>query len=388
MTPPASERDHRWSRTRSAMGEAGIDCLIIVGNAGLNLYRLADLQYLSGMLREGVLLFPLEGQPAMLSFGGGHDPDAWVTDHRNGYPRFAEGILAIIEERGWEGFTFGALLSGYEGDLNFPAEIHRRMIERLPHAAIVDAAPILERVRRIKTEYEVQCFRSGCEVGLRAIGAVAELARPGVSDLDVKAELMSTLFRGGCDSHTLLLFHSGSRSVHGAMGGSLPSPKGRVLAEGDVINTEFDARFEGYCAQFNQPFFVGKVDEAWRQVAGIATESFATGINALKPGLSAGELQALMKAPVLARGHQVLGPMFHGLGLSFERPIAQTSLGTSFVEDLDIVLEPGMVLELEPHVVAKDFSRGCSLGCPVLITSEGCELLAEGWQAAPIQIDA
>jgi len=370
------------------MSEAGIDCLIIVGNAGLNLYRLADLQYLSGMLREGILLFPLEGEPVMLSFGGGHDPDAWVTDHRNGYPRFAAGILALIEERGWERCTFGALLSGYEGDLNFPAQIHRQVTERFPSASIVDAAPILERVRRIKTDYEIQCFRSGCEVGLRAIEAVANLAKSGVSDLDAKAELMRALFRGGCDSHTLLLFHSGSRSVHGAMGGALPSPRGRVLEEGDVINTEFDARFEGYCAQFNQPFFVGKVDDAWHEVAEIAAESFAAGLDVLRPGLAAGELQALMKAPVLARGHQVLGPMFHGLGLSFEPPIAQTSLGTSYLEDLDMVLEPGMVLELEPHVVAMDFSRGCSLGCPVLITSTGCETLARGWHAGPVRINA
>lgn len=386
MYPPTTERDHRWSRTREGMSAAGIDCLIVVGNAGLNLYRLADLQYLTGTLREGILLFPLEGQPAMLSFGGGHDPDAWVTDHRNGYPRFAEGILGIVEERGWENYTFGALLSGYEGDLAFPSEIHRRLSERLPNAAIVDAAPILERVRRVKTDYEIERFRLGCQVGRAAIEAVATLARPGVNDLDVKAQLMSTLFRGGCDSHTLLLFHSGSRSVHGAMGGSLPSPRGRVLEEGDVINTEFDARFEGYCAQFNQPFFVGKVDDAWHDVARTAGESFAAGIDALRPGLSAGELQALMKAPALARGYQVLGPMFHGLGLSFEAPIAQTSLGTSFTEDLEITLEPGMVLELEPHVVAQDFSRGCSLGCPVLITSQGCEILAEGWQPAPVRI--
>src|SRR5690606_38267142 len=183
----------------SGMSEAGIDCLIIVGNAGLNLYRLADLQYLSGMLREGILLFPLEGEPVMLSFGGGHDPDAWVTDHRNGYPRFAAGILALIEERCWERCTFGALLSGYEGDLNFPAQIHRQVTERFPSASIVDAAPILERVRRIKTDYEIQCFRSGCEEGLRATGEGAKLARLGCGDLGAEADMMQTLLDAGCD---------------------------------------------------------------------------------------------------------------------------------------------------------------------------------------------
>jgi len=387
MTPPASERDHRWNRTRLAMREVGIDCLIIVGNAGLNLYRLADLRYLTGMPREGVLLFPLEGDPVMLSFGGGHDPEAWVTDHRNGYPRFAGGVVAIIEERGWGRCTFGALLSGYEGDLNFPMQIERSISRDLPEARIVDAAPILAGVRRIKTDFEIERFRAGCQAGMRAIAAVAELARPGVDDLNVKAELMSTLFRAGCASHTLLLFHSGSRSIHGAMGGSLPAPKGRILQEGDVINTEFDAMFEGYCAQFNQPFFIGKVDDAWQDVAAIGAECFHVGIDALKPGLSAGELQASMRAPVVAAGHQALGPMFHGLGLSFEPPVAETSLGTSFGEDLEIIFEPGMVVELEPHVVAKDFSRGCSIGCPVLVTETGCEPLVEGWQPAPVRID-
>jgi Xaa-Pro aminopeptidase len=387
MTPPAGERDHRWTRTRSAMREAGIDCLILVGNAGLNLYRLADLQYLTGIPREGVLLFPLEGEPVMLSFGGGHDPDTWITDHRNGYPRFADGIVAIIQDWGWSDCTFGALLSGYEGDLNFPVQIERSILRDFPDARIVDAAPILARVRRIKTDYEIDCFKTGCRAGMRAISAVADLARPGVDDLDVKAELMSTLFRAGCASHTLLLFHSGSRSVHGAMGGSLPTPKGRILEKGDVINTEFDAMFEGYCAQFNQPFFIGKVDDAWQDAAAVGAECFQVGIDALKPGLGAGELQTRMRAPVLAASHQALGPMFHGLGLSFEPPVAETSLGTSFVEDLEIVFEPGMVVELEPHVVARDFSRGCSIGCPVLVTETGCESLADGWQPAPVRID-
>lgn len=386
MTKLVDERDRRWDRVRTGMSERGIDCLIIVGNGGLNLYRLADLQYLTGMLREGVLMFPLTGDPVMLSFGGGHDPDAWVTDHRNGYPRFSDGIIGIINEKGWSNYKFGALLSGYEGDLNFPAQIERSIERNFSSASITDAAPILAAARRIKTDYEIQCFKDGCEAGVRAIAAVAELARPGVNDVDVKAELMSTLFRNGCASHTLLLFHSGKQSVHGAMGGSLPSPRGRLLEDGDVINAEFDAMFDGYCAQFNQPFFIGQVDDVWHEIGAVAGESFQTGVANLKPGLSAGELQALMRAPIFARGYQVLGPMFHGLGSSFEAPVSETSLGTSFLEDLEIVLEPGMVLELEPHVVSMDFSRGASLGCPVLITSTGCEVLAKGWRPGPVAI--
>lgn len=57
---------------------------------------------------------------------------------------------------------------------------------------------------------------------------------------------------------------------------------------GDIINSELHALFEGCCAQFNQPFYLGKVDDAWQDIAEIGAESFAAGIGALKPGLAAG----------------------------------------------------------------------------------------------------
>lgn len=388
MTELVDERDRRWALVRAGMAERGIDCLIVVGDTGLNLYRLADLQYLTNLPREGVLLFPLEGEPVMFSFGGSHDGEAWVTDHRNGYPLFATRVTEAIAERGWQSATFGAVLSGYDGDLTFPEKMARTIATDHPQARIVDATAILVSARRIKSDYEIACFREGCAAGQAAIAAVAALARPGVSDLDVKAELMATLFRNGCSTHTLLLFHSGHFSVHGAMGGAIPSPTGRVLADGDVINAEFDAKKHGYNAQFNQPFYIGAVDPLWHDIARVGAESFHAGVDAIRPGLTAGELQDIMRAPVNAGGFQSLGPMFHGLGHSFEPPVAQTGLDTSLPEDLEIALEPGMVLELEPHVVAMDFRRGASFGCPVLVTETGCELLPDGWQCGPVLIPA
>lgn len=323
----------------------------------------------------------------MLSFGGSHDREAWVVDHRNGYPLFAAHITNIIAERGWDKATFGAVLSGNDGDLTFPQKMRQAIVTACPQARLVDATAILVAARRIKSDYEIACFRDGCEAGQAAIAAVAQLARPGTSDLDVKAELMSTLFRNGCSTHTLLLFHSGHLSVHGAMGGALPSPQGRMLEAGDVINAEFDARKHGYNAQFNQPYFIGQVDPVWHEIAAVGAESFHAGMAAIKPGLLAGELQTIMREPMQRRGFQALGPVFHGLGLSFEPPVAQTSLNTSLPEDLEIALEPGMVLELEPHAVTMDFKRGASIGCPVLVSDNGCELLASGWQPAPVMIE-
>lgn len=56
MTELREERDRRWALVRAGMAASGIDCLIVVGDTGLNLYCLADLQYLTNLPREGVLL--------------------------------------------------------------------------------------------------------------------------------------------------------------------------------------------------------------------------------------------------------------------------------------------------------------------------------------------
>ena len=48
--------------------------------------------------------------------------------------------------------------------------------------------------------------------------------------------------------------------------------------------------------------------------------------------------------------------------------------------DLSRVIKPGMVIELEPPVISRDFKKGTTLGCPVLVTDTGCRLLSSNWK--------
>jgi Xaa-Pro aminopeptidase len=43
-------------------------------------------------------------------------------------------------------------------------------------------------------------------------------------------------------------------------------------------------------------------------------------------------------------------------------------------------MQPGMVVEFEPHVVRRDFKKGAGLGSPVLVTETGCRLLSKDWK--------
>ena len=164
------------------------------------------------------------------------------------------------------------------------------------------------------------------------------------------------------------------------MSGMIWAATPKVMEKGDVIHIEFDANFMGYAAQFNQPFSLGEPSKEWTDIFKLDIESVNSGLKILKPGITVGELNEALAAPILKAGYRQLNPNFHGLGLSFEEPLSGFPGQPAYQAKSDRVLKPNMVLEFEPPVISPDFKRGCTLGCPTLITDTGYRFLAKSWK--------
>jgi Xaa-Pro dipeptidase len=383
---PFEERDRRWKNVRDAMEKRGLSCLLVWGCFGRYRHYSANLIYLCGMLTEGFLLFPLEGDPTLFGFAGGRhkDESSWVADTRGGHPRYSKTIAVRIREVRAETARIGIPgLSGFDGEVGFPHVPYAALSDSFPGIIFEDATDILENARMIKGPAEIRCLEQGCEAGEKAIQAVIDTARPGVMDYEVTARMMDTLFREGCEPGGMLLYNSGQEGIHGGTGGVLPAPKtrsSRRLGKGDIINTEFDACYMGYLAQFNQPFSLGKPDGEWERIFGAAEEAFNKGLSVLKPGITAGELGQAILSTVFDAGFVSGAPPFHGLGVAIEEPFGRMFMQPDFEPNTARIIAPGMVLELEPHVVTKDFRSGTTIGSPVLITDTGYRLLSRTWK--------
>ena len=84
------ERDRRWAAIRDLMGAHELDCLLVGGHRGREHFE----SYITDDYIEGVVVFPMEGEPATLtwtdmrisraqeSFSRGLEP--WVPDYRMG----------------------------------------------------------------------------------------------------------------------------------------------------------------------------------------------------------------------------------------------------------------------------------------------------------------
>jgi Xaa-Pro dipeptidase len=375
------ERDRRWKKLRESMEKRGFEGLIIWGSYGRFRHFGANLKYLSNISAEGYLVFPLEGEPTLVLFFARPDPTAWVMDARTGHPHYSKVISDRLYELHLEKSRIGFVgLSGYDGEMGFPHSTYESIISRFGGAEFGDATDIMTELRMIKSPEEIQCLEFGCKIGEKVIQVITDTAGPGVSDKEVRARMMDVLFREGGEPDAMVLYHSGKQILHGGQGGQYKPPGSRILEKGDIILTEFDAIYQGYLAQYNQPFSVGEPDDEWREIFILAAKAFENGLRVLKPGISTGELYDAILSPIKEAGYESTNPAFHGLGLGLEDPVSLFPAQSGYRPDTSLKMQAGMVIEFEPHVVGPDFRKGASLGSPLLVTDMGCRLLSRDWK--------
>lgn len=377
------EGARRWRLVRAEMTKRGLECLIIWGNFGRSGQMDANLRYLANAAIEGYLILPLQGEPTIFTFVPHEEPSLWVTDCRSGHPTYSKAIMEQLQQLHLDKAKIGVVpLSGYYGETGFPYTPLMALKEGLPKARFEDASGLIEEVRVIKSPAEIKCIEAGCEVGEKAIESVMETAHPGANDNEVKARMQYEIMMRGCETFNLLLFGSGKALVSAgrhvsAVGYAYP----RVLERGDVILTEFDAKYLGYIAQFNQPFAVGEPSREFRRLSDTAVRSFNEGLKSLKPGITVKELDDAFQAPIKEAGYVFVFPHFHGLGMSLEEPFSTFPYQPNYKANVSRVIKKDMVIEIEPHVITQDKKQAVHVGCPVLVTDTGYRLLTKKWKA-------
>jgi Xaa-Pro aminopeptidase len=373
------ERDKRWQQVRNSMRKRGIGALIIWGFAGYNSAECANFRYLSNMATygnlsyPGYLIFPLEDEPTIIGFAKMPAADSlWIKDIRGKFPSYSKAIIDRLNELRVEKASIGIIsYKGIDAEEGFPYATFMALKEGLPEAQFQDAVDILDDTRRIKSDAEIRCLELGCEAANEATKAILATARAGVRNCEVVAKILEALTRNGCETDSLFLYGSGKEYVDSGKGVFLYPRYLRTLEKGDIIHMEYDAKYNGYTAQQNQMFAVGKPSKEWLDITKVDVMAYENGLKVLKPGVTLGELNKAFLSVIMDAGYVNERPGFHGLGLSTERPPGGGVAGAPCVPSDSFKMLPGMVLELEPHTMSKDRKYNATLGCPVLVTETG-----------------
>ncbi|MDQ2090491.1 aminopeptidase P family protein [Marimonas arenosa] len=238
---------------------------------------------------------------------------------------------------------------GYEGDHMTLAQ-RDKLEDFLKPLTMVDVAPAAMRQRMMKSKAEIALIREGARVADVGGFAIREAVKPGVREIDVAMagrdamELeIAKSFPEAEYRDTWVWFQSGINTD-----GAHNPVTGRVLERGDILSLNTFPMISGYYTALERTMFVGEVDDASREIweANVAAHEY--GMSLLKPGVNCGEVtqqinaffeeRDLLQYRTFGYGHS-FGVLSHYYG---------REAGLELREDIDTVLQPGMVISMEP----------------------------------------
>jgi Xaa-Pro dipeptidase len=214
------------------------------------------------------------------------------------------------------------------------------------------------RLQAVKSPEEVELIRGAVRLADAGISACRAAARAGVREIDLWAATIGGIERAaGTRSPVLADLVSGPRT--GGIGGP---PGTRVLDDGDAILCDLAPRLRGWWSDSCATIAVGEPPPGLREAHQRAVETLDALLDALRPGATASELDALGRARLDYPHHTG-----HGVGVTphqFPR----------IVPDSTWVLEAGMVIALEPGTYPGPW--GVRVERVAVVTEHGCEVLS------------
>jgi Xaa-Pro aminopeptidase len=236
----------------------------------------------------------------------------------------------------------------------------------LPGVELVEGSSLVNELRRVKSEAELDTMARACELAREAMDASAARVEPGVSMRELQEEVEHQLrVRGSrCPSFPTHIFTAGERPLDCG-----DATAEEPLREGDPVLFDFGAVVEGYCSDFGRTIPCGEPPEGYEQAREAMLAAQEAGRAAAVPGAVAREVNAACRAPIEEAG---LGEGFrhrmgHGIGLDVHEPPFLS------VED-ETPIEAGMTFTDEPSIIV-DGRFGIRVEDIIVVTDGGGELL-------------
>ncbi len=271
--------------------------------------------------------------------------------------------------------------------------LNKVLRERYPLHELKRSAPIMHRIRSVKTTEEVAQMRKAVAITGKAFQRVCGFMKPGVKEYEIEAEITHEFLRNGSRGHayTPIIASGYSACVLHYI------TNDQVCQDGDVILMDFGCEYGGYASDLTRCLPVnGRFTDRQRAVYNAVLRVKNAATQLLRPGT------------LLADYHKEVGKIMEseliGLGLldktdvknqDPERPLYKKYFmhGTSHFLGLDVhdvglwnqPIAEGMVFTVEPGIYIREEKLGIRLENNILVTRDApIDLFAD----IPVEADA
>ena len=356
LTFSDAEMERRLTGLRSIMVEKELDAVVLTSYHNIKYY--SDFLFTYFGRSYAMVVTPNDtvtitanidaGMPWRTSYG----ENIVYTDWRRDNYLFA--IQEGLRQRGIK-----ARRLGVEDD-NLPLENRNKIQSAFPDATLVDISQESMRQRMIKSAEEIAVIKHSARIGDLGGDAIKAAITEGISEYElalIGTEAMvheiAKTFPEQEIRDTWVWFQSGI-NTDGAHNWATT----RKIQKGDILSLNCFAMPTGYYTALERTLFYGEPDERSLELWNVNVEVHKRGIELIKPGAVCKDIAAELNEVYIEHGLFANRTFGYGHSFGVLSHYYGREAGLELREDIDTVIEPGMVVSMEPMITVLDGEPG------------------------------
>lgn len=230
----------------------------------------------------------------------------------------------------------------------------QKLKEKLTIPVVTDQLDaIIRDIRAIKTQAQAEKIIRAQRIAEQALLQLKPRIKIGACERLLALELDYTMLRLGAQAlsfETILVSGKNSSLPHGV-------PTDRCIERGDFVTIDFGAVFDGYHSDMTRTFAVGEISDKQREVYNTVLRAQCAGIEAIRPGKSCKEIDAVSRNVISKAGFEAYftHSLGHGVGVEIHEPPYLSPRSEEILQTGNVVtVEPGIYLPGEFGVRIED----------------------------------
>src|SRR6478609_1956298 len=356
LTFSDAEFERRLAGLRSIMAEKDLDAVVLTSYHSIKyysdfLFTYFGRSYAMVVAKDDTVTVTANidaGMPWRRTFGDNVVYTDWRRDN------FEYGVQQALAKQG-----IGKGRLGVENDHISP-DLLARITAALPGMQPVDVAAATMRLRMIKSAEEIELIKHGARIGDLGGEAIRDAITEGVPEYEVAIAGSNAMIREIARTFphaelrdTWVWFQSGVNTD-----GAHNWATSRKVRRGDILSLNCFPMIAGYYTALERTLFWGEPSPEHLRLWEVNVKVHRRGLELIKPGAVCKDIAAELNEIFDAEG--LLAHRTFGYGHSFGvlSHYYGREAGLELREDIETVLEPGMVVSMEPMIMVPEGQPG------------------------------
>ncbi len=244
-------------------------------------------------------------------------------------------------------------------------EVEEALADVRPSAEIIALEDMVEQLRIVKDDAEIEKIRKSIRLTERALHTVWNALAPGRTEIEMAWLIERTIRESGGQAVSF------PPMVAAGPNAALPHavPTGRKIAAEDMVILDLGSKLDGYCSDMTRTWVAGDPDPKLKEIYKVVRNAQLAAQDRIRAGIDSVTVDSAARNLISEAGY---GDCFghglgHGVGLAVHEKPGLRKVNPT-------MLEENMIVTVEPGIYLPGFG-GVRLENMVRVTKTGCELL-------------